>query len=96
MARPPEGGQATESSSIGTSASEVSSVRWSRIGLRLVTGTMAYNAIEAVSALWSGTRAGSVALVGFGLIVRSSVRPQVCFSGGATTASKSPIHCAHA
>ncbi len=40
---------------------------WMRIALWLVVGTMAYNAIEAVIALWSGARAASVALVGFGL-----------------------------
>lgn len=40
--------------------------KWARLGLRLVAGTMAYNVIEAVVALWSGARAGSVALVGFG------------------------------
>ncbi len=38
-----------------------------RFALWLVIGTMAYNAIEAVIGLWSGARAGSVALVGFGL-----------------------------
>jgi divalent metal cation (Fe/Co/Zn/Cd) transporter len=41
--------------------------RWMRIALWLVVATMAYNAIEAVIALWSGARAASVALVGFGL-----------------------------
>lgn len=38
-----------------------------RIALWLVVATMGYNAIEAVIALWSGVRAASVALVGFGL-----------------------------
>jgi divalent metal cation (Fe/Co/Zn/Cd) transporter len=37
-----------------------------RIGLWLVVGTMAYNTIEAVVALWAGIRADSVLLVGFG------------------------------
>jgi divalent metal cation (Fe/Co/Zn/Cd) transporter len=41
--------------------------RWTRIGLRLVAATLAYNVIEAVVAVWSGVRAHSVALVGFGL-----------------------------
>ena len=41
--------------------------RWLRIGLSLVVLTMAYNTIEAGLALWSGVRAGSVVLVGFGL-----------------------------
>ena len=40
--------------------------RWVRVGLWLVAGTMAYNAVEAVVALWAGIRADSVALVGFG------------------------------
>ena len=40
--------------------------RWVRIGLWLVVGTMSYNALEAVVALWAGIRADSVALVGFG------------------------------
>lgn len=40
--------------------------RFVRIGLWLVVGTMAYNAVEAVLALWAGVRADSVALVGFG------------------------------
>ncbi len=41
--------------------------RWRRIALGLVTATMAYNAIEAGVALWSGVVADSIALVGFGL-----------------------------
>lgn len=41
--------------------------RWFRIGLGLVVATMAYNLVEAAVALWSGTAAESVALVGFGL-----------------------------
>ena len=40
---------------------------WARLALRLVAGTMAYNVLEAVVALWSGVRAHSIALVGFGL-----------------------------
>jgi divalent metal cation (Fe/Co/Zn/Cd) transporter len=40
---------------------------WLRRALWLVAATMAYNAIEAVVALWTGISAGSVALVGFGL-----------------------------
>lgn len=38
-----------------------------RIALRLVAATMAYNLVEALVALWAGVRAQSVALVGFGL-----------------------------
>jgi len=41
--------------------------RWTRIGLRLVAATLAYNAVEAVIALASGAAADSIALVGFGL-----------------------------
>jgi divalent metal cation (Fe/Co/Zn/Cd) transporter len=40
---------------------------WSRIGLRLVGATLAYNVVEAGIALWFGTEAESIALVGFGL-----------------------------
>ena len=40
--------------------------RWIRRGLWLLAATMAYNAIEAVVALWAGARADSIALVGFG------------------------------
>jgi divalent metal cation (Fe/Co/Zn/Cd) transporter len=40
---------------------------WTRIGLQLVIATMAYNMVEAVLALWSGSVADSIALVGFGL-----------------------------
>lgn len=40
---------------------------WARIGLWLVGATLAYNVIEAGIALWFGTEAESIALVGFGL-----------------------------
>jgi len=40
---------------------------WRRIGLWLVGATLAYNVVEAAVALWAGDRAGSIALVGFGL-----------------------------
>jgi divalent metal cation (Fe/Co/Zn/Cd) transporter len=40
---------------------------WGRIGLWLVAATMAYNVAEGAIALWAGARAGSIALVGFGL-----------------------------
>jgi divalent metal cation (Fe/Co/Zn/Cd) transporter len=40
---------------------------WFRIALWLVAGTMAYNILEAAVALWSGARADSIALLGFGL-----------------------------
>ena len=41
--------------------------RWSRVALWLVGGTLAYNVLEAVVAIWSGLRAESIALFGFGL-----------------------------
>ncbi len=41
--------------------------RWARRALWLVAGTMVYNVVEAAVALWAGWRAGSIALVGFGL-----------------------------
>lgn len=40
---------------------------WTRIALALVLVTVAYNLVEAALALWSGFRAASVVLVGFGL-----------------------------
>ncbi len=40
--------------------------RWLRRGLWLLWATMAYNAVEAIVALWAGARADSIALVGFG------------------------------
>lgn len=39
---------------------------WTKIAYWLVAGTLAYNIVEAVIALWSGFRADSNALVGFG------------------------------
>ncbi|MGB2982286.1 MAG: cation transporter [Candidatus Bipolaricaulia bacterium] len=41
--------------------------RWTRIAVALVIGTLAYNIVEAGVALFSGIRAGSIALFGFGL-----------------------------
>lgn len=40
---------------------------WARIAYWLVLGTLGYNLLEAVAALWSGFAADSTALVGFGL-----------------------------
>lgn len=40
--------------------------KWLSRAIFLVGATMAYNVAEAVVALWEGTRAGSIALVGFG------------------------------
>jgi len=40
---------------------------WARIATWLVGTTLVYNVIEAVVALWSGARADSIALLGFGL-----------------------------
>jgi divalent metal cation (Fe/Co/Zn/Cd) transporter len=53
----------TDSSGLTSDAIE----RWTRRGFRLVLGTMVYNVIEAVIALWAGRRADSIALMGFGL-----------------------------
>ncbi len=41
--------------------------KWMHIAKQLVFVTMVYNLLEAGLALWSGIRAGSIALVGFGL-----------------------------
>ena len=41
--------------------------RFARWGVWLVGGTLAYNVIEAGVALWAGTEADSIALLGFGL-----------------------------
>lgn len=54
----------------GATAGEASSperTRWLRRAHHLVVGTVVYNGIEAVVALWAGVSAGSIALVGFGL-----------------------------
>ena len=40
---------------------------WAKLALALVAGTMAYNVIEAIIAIWSGAEADSIALLGFGL-----------------------------
>jgi divalent metal cation (Fe/Co/Zn/Cd) transporter len=40
---------------------------WLRLGLGLVTATLAYNVLEALVALWFGVEAESIALFGFGL-----------------------------
>jgi len=53
------------SGSVGTEAGKQRD--WHRIALWLVTATLAYNVIEAVVALWAGTEAESIALLGFGL-----------------------------
>jgi divalent metal cation (Fe/Co/Zn/Cd) transporter len=39
---------------------------WTRIGIRLVAITLAYNVLEAGIALWFGADAESIALLGFG------------------------------
>jgi hypothetical protein len=48
-------------------AESATKTKWTRIGLRLVVGTMAYNAVEAVIAIVAGVQAASIALIGFGL-----------------------------
>lgn len=49
------------------SSSIVDGGRWGRIAITLVGVTLLYNVFEAVIALWTGTIADSVALIGFGL-----------------------------
>jgi divalent metal cation (Fe/Co/Zn/Cd) transporter len=51
----------------GREALQEHPARWTKIGLWLVAATMAYNALEALIAIWSGIAAQSIALVGFGL-----------------------------
>ena len=46
---------------------EAAAARWSRIALWLVGVTLAYNVAEGVLAVYSGWRAASIALIGFGL-----------------------------
>ena len=46
--------------------SSVEHQRFVRLGLWLLGATMVYNALEAIIALWAGSRADSIALVGFG------------------------------
>ncbi len=48
-------------------ATDFSEARWMRVAIWLVVGTMVYNVVEAIVALWSGAVADSIALVGFGL-----------------------------
>jgi divalent metal cation (Fe/Co/Zn/Cd) transporter len=43
------------------------SSKWSRIAIALVSTTLLYNVFEAIVALWSGSVADSIALMGFGL-----------------------------
>lgn len=41
--------------------------RFARRAIWLVAGTLLYNVVEAALAIWAGTEAGSIALLGFGL-----------------------------
>ena len=52
---------------MNASASSPAGSRLARAGAWLVGGTLAYNVIEAGIALWAGTEAGSIALLGFGV-----------------------------
>ena len=45
----------------------VTSSKWSRIAITLVSTTLVYNVLEAIIALWSGSVAASIALISFGL-----------------------------
>lgn len=49
-----------------SSSPEPAHRRWLGIAMALVIGTLGYNVVEAGLALWSGLRADSIALVGFG------------------------------
>lgn len=40
---------------------------WNRTAIRLVAAAAVYNAIEGIVALWSGHKANSISLIGFGL-----------------------------
>src|SRR3972149_4419025 len=51
----------------GEAAAPTMSLRWARIAIWLVAATLIYNVFEGAIALWSGTRADSIALLGFGL-----------------------------
>jgi len=53
--------------SVGLGAGSVDRARWRRAALLLAWATIAWNSLEAVVAIASGTAAGSIALVGFGL-----------------------------
>lgn len=58
----------TKTVQVGESGeADVSGRNWLSVALRLIVATMIYNVIEAVIAIWSGSDADSVALVGFGL-----------------------------
>jgi len=52
---------------IGPATPRASGRDWTQVALALLCITIAYNLVEAGLALWSGFRAASVVLVGFGL-----------------------------
>jgi divalent metal cation (Fe/Co/Zn/Cd) transporter len=52
---------------IAPGSSPADRARWRRTALALAWATIAWNCLEAVVAIVSGTEAGSIALVGFGL-----------------------------
>jgi divalent metal cation (Fe/Co/Zn/Cd) transporter len=57
----------TENYTSSTAPSPAYLRNWRIIGLWLVVATMVYNILEGIVAIWSGLRAGSIALVGFGM-----------------------------
>jgi divalent metal cation (Fe/Co/Zn/Cd) transporter len=52
---------------LGTTVRSADRARWRRTALALAWATIAWNSLEAIIAVASGTVAGSIALVGFGL-----------------------------
>lgn len=63
-----------------------------RTALWLVGATMAYNIVEAVVALWAGTEAGSIALLGFGLdsLIECAAATALLWRLGIEAAGRSP------
>lgn len=52
---------------LGTTVRSADRARWRRTALALAWATIVWNSVEAIVAIVSGTEAGSIALVGFGL-----------------------------
>jgi len=65
---------------------------WMQTALWLVGATMAYNVVEAVVALWAGTEASSIALLGFGLdsIIECAAATALLWRLGVEAAVRSP------
>ena len=67
---------------------------WARISFLLVAGTLGYNLVEAVIAIWSGERADSIALLGFGLdsIIECSAAGVVLWRVSVEARGRDPEH----